>query len=183
MKFGDWSNPIDVRDMVLNMMLFRSESDSLTPWQELRIINTIKTTLLDILGSFALDLPAQYSSQFESHVLTMRNNNSFLEDRDHFFGFLNLYKIQLLDLFGKLHERPDKWFMSKISEPQEDLIPIRGKIANYSWLIDSIYELIEKYHVDNLNLTSLDWMSQTLLRDTTIPVEWLKKWQWPMEIE
>lgn len=169
MENVDSFDPERIFSFIIDSVLLKPK-DALSGWKELELINKIKNSLLDTLTGFAPNLPKQYACQFQSYSDKMRENNDFLRDWEHFLDFLNLYKIQLLDLSAKMDEKPNN-LREQLTKTKDEYAPIKKKIENYYSMIERIYESMKTNWIENINLESFNEFCKMFIEDSQKQVE------------
>lgn len=167
-------------DQILNISLVGKET--ISGWQELKLLNEIKTELLEALGAFSPDLPAQFSSQIESHIVDMQVKVDMLRERSELLSFLKLYKIKVDFLVAMLDEgQQEEWDLKKEKDKFDDMWNIRHKIRNYENHFQKIYDKILSVWIDAISLERFKELMKIFIKNNSEQVDWLEKPQTPKE--
>lgn len=145
-------------------MILTKEAEELSPWKEMEFINNTKNNLFEALTGFAPDLPAQYSTQIESRIIKMKDNNEMLWDRNELESFLIAYKLELEAILTMISEDKQEHGEDWKKEKVDDMKNVRSKMQKYQTYFEKIHGKSKEYGIDKINLIELEKRAADMAR-------------------
>lgn len=152
-------------------MILTKETEEISGWKEIELINKTKENLFVALEGFGPDLPAQYSTQIASRAIKMRANNEILRERSELESFLIAYKLELETILTMISEDKKEHGESRKEQKVDDMKNVREKMQKYQSYFEKIYAKSREHGIENINLIELEKRSTNMAELNSEKVE------------